>query len=133
MSDPKPLCRCDLCKSVDYQDDVVGCKRCGFDDMKPIAQPQPEPTSKGELRTRRVDQQNYEVEPPYTAAQLQEATRQAMERIEAVRQAGAVLSNCAFNLAQRNPGQFTARDIEALDSARKAWDDSLRALAAAKP
>ena len=81
-----------------------------------------------ELRTRRVDQQNYEVEPLYTAAQLQEAARQAMERIEAMRHAGAMLSNCAFNLAQRNPGQFTARDIEALDSSRKAWDEALRAL-----
>lgn len=58
----------------------------------------------------------------------QEAARQAMERIEPLRRAGAMLSNCAFNLVQRDPGQFTARDIEALDSSRKAWDEALRAL-----
>lgn len=45
-----------------------------------------------------------------------------------LRHAGAMLSNCAFNLAQRNPGQFTARDIEALDSSRKAWDAAIRPL-----
>ena len=33
MTDPKPLYRCDLCKAVDYNDDVIGCKRCGFDEM----------------------------------------------------------------------------------------------------
>lgn len=36
MNTPKPLYRCDLCKSVDYQDDAIGCKRCGFDEMKPV-------------------------------------------------------------------------------------------------
>lgn len=64
----------------------------------------------------------------YAKAYAQEAARQAMERLEPLRHAGAMLSNCAFNLAQRNPGQFTARDIEALDSLRKAWDEALRAL-----
>jgi hypothetical protein len=37
-------------------------------------------------------------------------------------QAGAALANCAFNLAQRGPGEFTARDIKALDQCRRAWD-----------
>ena len=37
MNEPKPLMRCDLCKAVDYEDDVIGCKRCGFDEMRPIA------------------------------------------------------------------------------------------------
>lgn len=32
----KPLMRCDFCKTVDYEDDVIGCKRCGFHEMKPI-------------------------------------------------------------------------------------------------
>lgn len=36
--------------------------------------------------------------------------------------AGAQLSNCAFNLAQRDPGEFTQRDADALDRARKDWD-----------
>lgn len=45
--------------------------------------------------------------------------------VERLRHAGAMLSNCAFNLAQRNPGQFTARDIEALDRSRKAWDEAV--------
>ena len=40
--------------------------------------------------------------------------------------AGGALSNCAFNLAQRNPGQLTARDIETLDVSRLAWDAALR-------
>lgn len=40
--------------------------------------------------------------------------------------AGAALANCAFNLAQRNPGEFTARDIVALDQARKDWDAARR-------
>lgn len=40
--------------------------------------------------------------------------------------AGGALSNCAFNLAQRNPGQFTARDIETLDASRLVWDAALR-------
>ena len=53
--------------------------------------------------------------------------------ILAVRAAGAILSNCAFNLAQRNPGQFTARDIMALDDARKRWDEVLRSLAKEAP
>ena len=36
MNEPKPLYRCDLCKSVDYEDPVIGCKKCGFDEMRPI-------------------------------------------------------------------------------------------------
>ena len=36
--------------------------------------------------------------------------------------AGATLANIAFNLAQHDPGEFTARDIAALDQARKDWD-----------
>src|SRR5690242_13172370 len=36
MNEPKPLYKCDLCGSVDYNDDVRGCLRCGFDEMKPI-------------------------------------------------------------------------------------------------
>jgi hypothetical protein len=39
MTDPKPLYRCDLCKAVDYNDDVIGCKRCGFDEMVRINKP----------------------------------------------------------------------------------------------
>ena len=59
---------------------------------------------------------------------LESALSYAEKREEALRHAGAMLSNCAFNLAQRNPGQFTARDIEALDKCRKAWDEAIRAL-----
>lgn len=36
--------------------------------------------------------------------------------------AGATLANIAFNLAQRGPGEFTARDAMVLDQARKDWD-----------
>jgi len=39
MTDPKPLYRCDLCKAVDYNDEVIGCKRCGFDEMVRINKP----------------------------------------------------------------------------------------------
>lgn len=52
-----------------------------------------------------------------------DALRAAIERL---RHAGAMLSNCAFNLAQRNPGEFIAQDIQALDRARKAWDEALK-------
>lgn len=67
--------------------------------------------------------------PLYTASDLALAVREA---IEPLKHAGAMLSNCAFNLAQRDPGQFTERDIEALDSSRKAWDAAIRALAGGK-
>ncbi|PZQ69585.1 MAG: hypothetical protein DI563_19390 [Variovorax paradoxus] len=77
--------------------------------------------------------------PPPTADALAaiEAARVEAEKLRAdilvVRAAGAMLSNCAFNLAQRNPGQFTARDIMALDDARKSWDEVLRSLAKEAP
>jgi hypothetical protein len=38
--------------------------------------------------------------------------------------AGATLANIAFNLAQRDPGEFTPRDIAALNQARKDWDEA---------
>jgi hypothetical protein len=38
--------------------------------------------------------------------------------------AGATLANIAFNLAQRDPGEFTARDIAVLKQARKDWDEA---------
>lgn len=69
----------------------------------------------------------------YTAEQMHayaDAVRaQAMEEIGPLRLAGAQLANCAFNLAQREPGQFTERDIEALHRSRKDWDAAIRALA----
>ena len=63
----------------------------------------------------------------WLAANAAEAVRLERERTEAIRHAGAMLSNCAFNLSFRNPGQFTARDIESLDESRKAWDAAIRA------
>lgn len=32
----QPTHRCTMCGSVGTPDDVVGCKRCGFDEMTPI-------------------------------------------------------------------------------------------------
>lgn len=62
----------------------------------------------------------------YGQAMAEHARRVEVARL---RHAGAQLSNCAFNLAQRNPGQFTTRDIDALDKARKNWDAAIRAAA----
>lgn len=51
---------------------------------------------------------------------------------EALKHAGAMLSNCAFNLAQRKPGEpLTEADIRALDESRKAWDAARSAQQAA--
>lgn len=62
------------------------------------------------------------------------APASAQEAPHAVRVAGERLASCAFNLAQRNPGQFTERDIETLDYARKEWDAAIiAALASAEP
>lgn len=52
------------------------------------------------------------------------ARMKAMEKMAALQNAGARLANCAFNLAQRDPRQFTARDIDALNEARKRWDEA---------
>ena len=60
------------------------------------------------------------------------ADARVREATDSLRLAGAALANCAFNLAQRNPGQFTTRDIEVLDKARKDWDAAIRSLAAQK-
>lgn len=42
----------------------------------------------------------------------------------AIRLAGAMLANCAFNLAQRN--HFTDSERQSLDESRKAWDAAIR-------
>lgn len=46
----------------------------------------------------------------------------AIAEFENIRSAGENLSNCAFNLAQRSPGEFAERDAKSLDEARKRWD-----------
>jgi hypothetical protein len=52
-----------------------------------------------------------------------EAKTAAVERL---RHAGAMLSNCAFNMAQRKPGEpLTDSDIRAFDESRKAWDAAI--------
>jgi hypothetical protein len=58
----------------------------------------------------------------------EEAVRLERERQEAIRHAGAMLSNCAFNLKQRTPGMMlTAEDISALRYSQEAWDAAIRA------
>lgn len=75
----------------------------------------------------------YEKEPAlFTEDQLlafaEEAVRLERERTEAIRHAGAMLSNCAFNLKQRTPGTIlTAEDISALRHSQEAWDAAIRA------
>jgi len=52
---------------------------------------------------------------------------EAMQRLT---DAGAALSNCAYNLAQHVGRALTTRDTAALDELRRAWDTALAALAA---
>jgi hypothetical protein len=67
------------------------------------------------IRGMRLD--HYEYEPLFAHPPRESADA------ERLRHAGAMLSNCAFNLAQRKPGEpLTEADIRALDESRKAWD-----------
>lgn len=50
----------------------------------------------------------------------------AAELTDTLRNAGALLSNCAFNLGQRTPGTIlTAEDVSVLKSLARQWDAAL--------
>lgn len=51
---------------------------------------------------------------------------EAEASLQRLRAAGRGLANCAFNLSQRNPGQFTTRDIVSLDQCRREWDAAMQ-------
>lgn len=53
---------------------------------------------------------------------LQADAARMKREVALLRRAGGALSNCAFNLAQRNAGDFGPADIEALAASRLAWD-----------
>lgn len=69
----------------------------------------------------------------YIRADVAAAKAEPAEDAARLRHAGAMLSNCAFNMAQRKPGEpLTEGDIRALDESRKAWDAAIKAEAERK-
>lgn len=87
---------------------------------------QPLPKPAHYLKWERLDVFTAEQMQAFRAEGEAVGRRLAAAEFEKIRNAGDLLANCAFNLAQRSPGEFTARDAKSLDEARKRWDEAIR-------